>query len=414
MPCGSPSSTTIGGSSDLEAAWKEQDRACCPDSVTINTLPDDVLLDIFYFFMARCRVCIATSAEPETCLQGKRPISEMPYVSSALPVVISLAIYDPPYPNPNPSLDPFWSNTAASLQSEYCHRICEIDLSDVPGSQMEILAAAMQKPFPQLTHLRICAGYSKRMSLSDLFLGGSAPLLRHVELRKCSFPGIPKLLLSANRLVTLCVQNIPYSGYISSQTLIPVLSVMDSLESLRLGFDHFFHHRPDPGGRPSPTRSVLPALTELGFKGFHKYSEELLAQSSESPGQQFSSLAQLCSPSLLLPSTLIQLHIRDPDLSNQRVYWDHEATQCLEFLDLFITVKDLYLTEPVGRHVCRVLEGLAEERATEALPTLQNIFLRHFRSLESAPNSIKRFIAARQLSGRPVDVYPWGPVGQDR
>ncbi|KAI9456583.1 hypothetical protein F5148DRAFT_1323693 [Russula earlei] len=236
-------------------------------------------------------------------------------------------------------------------------------------------------------------------------------------------------------------------------------------------------HPPDPESRRPPphTRLVLPALTELGFEGFHDYLEDLLAQievpllkklfitffkprnfvvpqlhqlinhtesfkacdratviisfrtiefamlketnespelslqivCSESPGHQFSSLAQLCSPSLLLPSTLVQLHIRDIDLSDPRYYRNGEATQCLEFLNLFIAVKDLCLIKHVGRHICQVLEELAEERGTEVLPALQNIFLHRLRSLESAPKFIKRFIAARQLSGQPVAVYPW-------
>ncbi|KAI9456586.1 hypothetical protein F5148DRAFT_1377923 [Russula earlei] len=491
MPCVSP---TIGGPS--KALCKGQDRARCPDSVTIKTLPDDVLLGIFYFFVKdwsttasgwqtlahvcqRWRDIVLASPRRlnlRLVYKGNRPITEMPYVCSVLPVVISLAI-DDPYPRcrPNPYLD-LWVNATAFLESEHCHRIVEIDLCGIPDSQMQMkrLAAAMEKPFPQLTYLRICAGYDYRMSLSDSFLGGSAPLLRHLELRMCSFPGIPKLLLSANNLVTLCVQNIPSSVYISPQTWVTILSVMDRLESFRLGLPHLPR---DPGSRPSLTRSVLPALTELGFEGSHKYLEELLGQievpflnklvvsffkdnfvvpqlhqlinhaesfkacdratvfidfdsvrfailketngspelslkiMSRESGHQFSSLAQLCSPSLHLPSTLVQLHIRDIELSNPRFY--RESTQCVEFLDLFIAVKDLCLTKHVGRHVCQVLGELTEDRETEVLPALQNIFLPRLRPWKSVPKYVQQFIAARQLSGHPVAVYPRRPVSAE-
>ncbi|KAI9456576.1 hypothetical protein F5148DRAFT_1369702 [Russula earlei] len=478
MPYASP---MIGGPSN--ASCKGQDRACCPD---INTLPDGVLLGIFSFFVkdgsmtasgwqTLAHVCqrwrdIVLASPPRLNLRlvynGNRPISEMPFVSSVLPVAINIAIEDP---YQSPSLERFWVNTAAFLESEHCHRICEIDFATVPDPQMERLAAAMEKPFPQLTYLRICCVDSDAMLLKDSFLGGSAPLLRHLELQNCWFPGISKLGLSPNHLVTLHVQAIPYSGYISPQTWVTILSVMDRLESFRLEPPYVPR---DPGSRPSLTRSVLPALTELGFEGFHEYLEELLAQIEvpllnklvvtfftrdnfvvpqlhhlinhaesfktcdratviheysttqfailkeingspelslklELPKSRhrFSSLAQLCSSSLLLPSTLVQLHIRDFHLLGRQSYG--EATQCLEFLDLFIAVKDLSLTEHVGRHVCQVLGELAEERVTEVLPALQNIFLHHSRSWESVPSSIQRFIAARQLSGQPVAVYPW-------
>ncbi|KAI9456584.1 hypothetical protein F5148DRAFT_368357 [Russula earlei] len=488
MPRASP---TIGGPS--KASCKGQDRACFPDSVTINTLPDDVLLGIFDFFVKdwsttasgwqtlahvcqRWRDIVLASPRRlnlRLVYKGERPISEMPYVLSLLPVVIIPRLFDRPYRGPIPYSD-LWVNTSAFLESEHRHRICEIDFSDIPDSQMRRLAAAMEQPFPQLTDLRIWAGYFQRFYLSDSFLGGSAPLLRHLELGRCWLPGIPKLLLSANHLVTLRVQNVPLSsGYISPQTWVTVLSVMDRLESFRLEPPY---PPLDPGSRPSLTRSVLPALTELGFEGFHEYLEELLAQievpllnklvvtffkdnfvvpqfhqlinhaesfntcdratvfldfdsiqfailkeTDGSPelslkmmfpesGHQFSSLAQLCSPSLLLPSTLVQLHIRDTDLSNPRSYSNGESTQCLEFLGLFNAIKDLYLTERAGRRVFQVLEELAEERVTEVLPALQSIFLPRSRSLKSAPKILKRFIAARQLSGHPVAVYPWQSV----
>jgi len=115
--------------------------------------------------------------------------------------------------------------------------------------------------------------------LPESFLGGSAPRLRSLYLvERIPFPSIPKLLLSAHRLVKLTLWNIPDSGYFSPDSLATSLTVMTRLESLRLEFDSP-RSRPDPETRslPPPTRFVLPALTRLVFKGVYEYLEDLLA-----------------------------------------------------------------------------------------------------------------------------------------
>jgi hypothetical protein len=57
------------------------------------------------------------------------------------------------------------------------------------------------------------------------------------------------------------------------------LTAMTRLECLYLRF-RSLPSRPDPGSRPPPppTRFVLPALTQLMFKGIYEYLEDLLAQ----------------------------------------------------------------------------------------------------------------------------------------
>ncbi|KAI9453117.1 hypothetical protein F5148DRAFT_485141 [Russula earlei] len=116
-------------------------------------------------------------------------------------------------------------------------------------------------------------------SIPDSFLGGSAPLLQVLCLGNCAFPGLPKLLLSSNRLVVLILWDIPHSGYVLPTAMVTALSVMSRLEGLSVGFQSPLS-RPDPESRPPPplTRSVLPALTDLEFQGAHEYLEDLLAQ----------------------------------------------------------------------------------------------------------------------------------------
>jgi hypothetical protein len=66
-------------------------------------------------------------------------------------------------------------------------------------------SAAMLKPFPELTDLRLSMFVDDGPApiLPDSFLGGTAPRLRSLYLDNVPFPGLPKLLLSATHLVDL-------------------------------------------------------------------------------------------------------------------------------------------------------------------------------------------------------------------
>ncbi|KAI9442080.1 hypothetical protein F5148DRAFT_1153908 [Russula earlei] len=413
------------------------------DRVTINTLPDDVLVDIFYFYLNE-DWAIGSMTHNWRILE-KRPMFEIWDVWPVLPVVMTYRL----------SSSSPWENVVDALESDHYHRICQIALYDIPKSGQEILATAMQKPFPELTRLHLCqAEGSTPTSLRDSFLGGSAPLLRYLLLNNCSFPGIYKLLLSANQLVELDLFNIPDSGYISPQDFVTALSVMSRLESLLcLGFQS---HR-YPASRPPPlTRSVLPALTYLVFHGVHEYLEDVLAQvevpllnklhvtffmdlnfvipqlhhligQAESfktgdeaivhtscyriefmlfeETRQFPELSLniLCRESDRQLASLAQLDIVD---DTHPSHWknDMEITQWLELLDPFTAVEDLRLSDNIAPHVCRALEELAEERVTEVLPALENIFLSDLQRSGSGPKYIEGFVDARERSGHPVAV----------
>jgi hypothetical protein len=93
------------------------------------------------------------------------------------------------------------------------------------------------------------------------------------------FPALPKLLLSATDLVCLTLLNVPHSGYISPDAIVTVLAVLANLESLTIEFESPLS-RPDRQSRRTspPARTVLPALTRLGFKGVSEYMEDLMAR----------------------------------------------------------------------------------------------------------------------------------------
>jgi hypothetical protein len=174
-------------------------------------------------------------------------------------------------------------NIIAALQQN--DRVCELDLWDVTSSQLEKVAAVMQEPFPVLTSLGLQWHSIEDSSTSppplvpDSFMGGSAPRLRSLHLNRIPFPGLPKLLSSANGLVHLLLSNIPHSGYISPDALVTCLSALTSLKDLAFEFQSP-RSRPDRVSRrpPPPMRRPLPALTRLSFKGVSEYLEDFVAR----------------------------------------------------------------------------------------------------------------------------------------
>ena len=174
-----------------------------------------------------------------------------------------------------------FDNIIAALKHN--NHVCRIDLGSIASSQLEYVAdsAAMYKPFPELTDLDLTTWDDDGPVLPDSFLGGTAPRLRYLRLSHVPFPGLPKLLLSATHLVNLDLSSIPPSGYIRPEAMATSLSALISLEFIRLDFRC---PRPRPAlesRRPLPpplTRPILPSLTEILFQGASEYSEEFLAR----------------------------------------------------------------------------------------------------------------------------------------
>jgi hypothetical protein len=77
------------------------------------------------------------------------------------------------------------------------------------------MATTMQEPFTELTRLRLSSTDGDMPVLPGTFLGGSAPCLQDVLLDGIPFPSLPTLLSSASNLVTLKLDKIPQTGYIS-------------------------------------------------------------------------------------------------------------------------------------------------------------------------------------------------------
>jgi hypothetical protein len=262
--------------------------------VTIGTLPDDVLLEIFDFYADRDRIWSIRDdwwhtlvhvcrrwrnvvfASPrrlrlQLLCRPNRSVKEMSDIWPELPIVIS---------------DEGWYDRRKTVENvknaidalELNDRVSGIDLR-VSCSDMERFAAVMQHPFPALTDLDIWLYDEMAPVISDSFLGGSAPNLQRLELEGIPFPALPRLLLSATDLVKLQLLDIPHSGYFSPEAMVTGLSALTRLESLTLGF-RSPRSRPAKASRRPPhlTRTVFPALIRLDFRGVTEYLEDLVAR----------------------------------------------------------------------------------------------------------------------------------------
>ncbi|KAN0120513.1 hypothetical protein V8E52_004340 [Russula decolorans] len=349
-------------------------------------------------------------------------------------------------------------NIIAAL--EHNDRVCQIDLEWISSPLWEYLtdSAAMQKPFPELTDLQLSVDKDgSRPILPDSFLGGTAPRLRSLYLDDISFPGLPKLLLSATHLVVLTLYNIPRSGYIPPEVMATSLSALTSLELLCLDF-RYPRPRPALGSRRPPplTRSILPSLTQIRFTGTSEYLEEILARidaprldgldttffnqiifdtpqffqfisrrptlralkdghitfNSTAILVEFSSQTRTSDYEILrvrIPCTASEWQLSSLEQGYPPPHWqdDVENTLWLDVLRPFVAVKNLYLSEEFVPRIAPALQELVGGRTTEVLPTLENIFSRMFQPWRPIHKGVERFVAARQLTSHPVAVSSW-------
>jgi hypothetical protein len=293
-------------------------------------------------------------------------------------------------------------------------------------------------------------------------------------LENVSFPALPALLSSASNLVTLSLQNVPDTGYISPEAMVISLSQLTKLESLKLRFQSSKSCRGrESQHSPLPTRVDLPVLTSFEFRGVSEYLEVLVARidapllnyfeitffsqgefhtshlsefisrvpkfqtlkearvvfsggnisvrvpspreplgdtvvtmgiSHQDPNWWPSSLARLFTSTFPSFLTVEHLYMRLPP-----AHWQvTEDSEWLELLHPFAAVKNLYLSKKIGLHVAPALVELAsDERITEELPALENIFFADLQPTGSVQQAINYFAYTRWVSGQPISVFQW-------
>ena len=267
--------------------------------MTICTLPDDILLEIFDFYLVpptynmfshggrygnaedawhklvhvcrRWRHTVLVSPHRlnlQLLCRKRTPVQNMLNVWPELPIVIRAATRTQ---GPQEL-----KNIIAALEQH--SRVCNIRLFGITNALAKKVRA-LKEPFPMLTSLELSSHNKTAPVLPDSFLGGSAPRLEELRLYGIPFPGLPKLLLSTTDLVDLRFDLIPHSGYISPEAMVTALSALTRLRILDLEFQSP-RSRADRESRSPPplTRVVLPALTEFYFKGDSEYLENIVSR----------------------------------------------------------------------------------------------------------------------------------------
>jgi F-box-like len=438
-------------------------------------LPDEVLLEIFDFYVRlswheaswktlvhvcrRWRYIVFGSPRRLNlrllCTEGT-PAREMLDIWPSLP--IEIRGFD------DEDLgDEMEDNIVAALEEN--NRVTRIFVEVLSDRQFEILTESMEVPFPALTHLDLRSFAGGTQIIPDSFLDGSAPCLQSLDLEDVAFPALPRLLLSATGLVHLSLLDIPRAGYVSSEAMVECLSSLTALKILYLEFQTH-RPRPSPASRrpPSLTRTVLPVLTDLSYKGVNEYFHHTFSH-IDVPQLEYADIAFFNAAILDIPqfapflrrSATFEafdhahmvvdnnhLHIsfssqagttggKGLKLSiecNDSVWllWSltpfgynpfdrikpsspprwGECTQNYQWLQLlrfFPAVKDLCISEQVALWVAPALEELCGEQVTEVLPALENLFIEKL--VPPVEEATTKFVAARHLSGHPVAVHCW-------
>jgi hypothetical protein len=193
------------------------------------------------------------------CTSGT-PVLETLDIWPVLPLIIRCDGY-----YPTSGID----NILAALKRS--DRICRINIEHNEVFPWEEVLALMQVSFPELTDLTLRSNYEMETVLPDSFLDGSAHRLQTLDLDAISFPGLPKLLLSATHLVRLWLGDIHHPGYISPDVMVTCLSTLTFLypQSYPTQENQLLH---------LSTRSVLPALTRFVYRGLSEYLEDFVSR----------------------------------------------------------------------------------------------------------------------------------------
>src|SRR6266702_5181803 len=261
-------------------------------AITIDVLPDNVLLDIFdscrkdhdpdrsytpvWRWHGLVHVCrrwrqIVFGSPRRLDLQllctNGTPLRENLDLWPPIPIAIQYLYYKTFTPSDKDSL-------FAAL--EHPGRIRHVDLS-LTGLQLREVATVMQVPFLALTHLIIRWKDENPPVLPSGFLGGSAPCLQYMHLEGILFPALPTLLSSTSDLVDLYLDDIPQDGYISPEAMVACLAALPRLKFFCIGSQSATSHV-DRIRTPPVTQTLLPALTSFGFRGASEYLEELVSR----------------------------------------------------------------------------------------------------------------------------------------
>ena len=254
--------------------------------LTIERLSDDALVNIFHHYMDVTPRHWAILAW--VCQRWRQVIFTSPlglnlrlYCTYGIPVLETLHFWPPlpiiveyeRVPNLDPSAPKDDDNIIAALKQS--GRVSSISLT-VTSSLLGKLSV-LSEPFSELEELALLSGDNMQLTLPSTFRWGHR--LRTLHSTGIAFPSFPQLLLPSHDLVDIQLHEIPSAGYISPEAFAIALSGMTQLRSLTLHLLSFPRRRSFFGLPPQPgERSILPALTNLKYRGTSKYLDSLVAR----------------------------------------------------------------------------------------------------------------------------------------
>ena len=254
--------------------------------VTIEILCEDILLNVFHHFLAStpriwpilgwvCRkwrqIIFASPLGLSLRLYctHRTPVLKSIDCWPALPVILEYGgalNLDTPVPEDD-------DNIIAALKQS--GRVSSISLT-VTSSLLKKLSA-ISAPLSGLEELVLLSKDNVQQTFPSTFLWG--PHLRTLHSTGIAFPSLPPLLLPCQDLVDLQLHEIPSSGYFSPEEFTNALSGTPQLRSLTLHILSFPRRRSLPGLPPPPGEHIiLPALTNLKYRGTSKYLDNLVAR----------------------------------------------------------------------------------------------------------------------------------------
>jgi hypothetical protein len=269
----------------LLADSSSSDEGQFPHHVTIETLCDDNLLNIFRQYLGATphlwptlvRVCqrwrqiLFTSPLGLNirlyCTHGT-PVLKFLDCWPALPIILQyggLPSLSPPAAEDDDNI------VAAMKQSS---RVSSISLT-VTSSLIEKLCA-ISEPFLELEELALLSRDEIQLTLPSTFRWGDR--LRTLHSTRVAILSFPHLLSPCHGLVDLQLHEIPSAGYFSPEAFADTLSEMTQLRSLLLHLLSFPRRRSFVRLPPQPgERVLLPALTHLKYRGTSKYLDCFVA-----------------------------------------------------------------------------------------------------------------------------------------
>ena len=261
-------------------------------NVTIDIIPDDVLLLIFRLdgledtsHLLSWHCLIHVCKRWRTIVFGSPNFLRLRLVCGLTTTWMeNLGIW-PPLPIaikniiPSSQPDKYDFNDLVDTSIAHRSRVCEIDLCHLTSSQLLQLFSAMQEKFPALTHLLLGSNDDDEFpapALPDGILGEYANRLQSLALYDIPIPALPKLFLPVTDLVEL---KISHFGLISPEEIVTSLAMLAKLRSLTIVFESPQSHLDFESRRLPPlTRSILPALGYLVIKGICEDLEDFSAR----------------------------------------------------------------------------------------------------------------------------------------